>query len=133
MSYTNIRAGIVSLLQTIPEIQEVYNYEAKELAKYPSATVTNLSHKNLFADTARNRRQYSFMIRLYFRTDQPQDAETVLSSIADAVITKIESDITLNSTCDFAEPLEGKWLYQEREIPVRVVEIAVTAVKQVFR
>ncbi len=133
MSYTSIRAGIVSMLQTVSGIQQVYNYEAKELAKYPAATVTNLSHKNLFADTARNRRQYSFMIRLYFRTDVAQDAETILSTITDAVIVKIESDPTLGGVCDFAEPSEGKWLFQEREVPLRLVEIVVTAMKQVLR
>ncbi len=133
MSYTNIRAGIVSMLQTVSGIQQVYNYEAKELGKYPAATVTNLSHKNLFADTARNRRQYSFMIRLYFRTDVAQDAETILSTITDAVIVKIESDPTISGVCDFAEPSEGKWLFQEREVPLRLVEIVVTAMKQVYR
>lgn len=73
------------------------------------------------------------MIRLYFRTDVAQDAETILSTITDAVIVKIESDPTIGGVCDFAEPSEGKWLFQEREVPLRLVEIVVTAMKQVLR
>lgn len=133
MTYVSIASGITAKLQTVTELEQVYNHEPKELAKFPCATVTAFSHTDVFADTAANTRQFTFMIRLYFRTDVAQDAETVLRVVADKVIEKIESDITLNDSCDFARPSEGKWLFQQREVPVRVVEITVEALRRLNR
>lgn len=133
MTYVSIAAGIMARLQTVSELEQVYNHEPKELAKFPCATVTAFSHADIFADTAANTRQFTFMVRLYFRTDVAQDAETVLRSVADKVIEKIESDVTLNGSCDFARPSEGKWLFQQREVPVRVVEITVEALRRLNR
>lgn len=133
MTYVSIAAGIVAKLGTVTELEQVYNHEPKELAKFPCATVTAFSHTDVFADTAANTRQFTFMIRLYFRTDTAQDAETVLRNVADKVIAKIESDVTLNGSCDFARPSEGRWLFQQREVPVRVVEITIEALKRLNR
>lgn len=133
MTYVSIAAGIMARLQTVSELEQVYNHEPKELAKFPCATVTAFSHADIFADTAANTRQFTFMVRLYFRTDVAQDAETVLRSVADKVIEKIESDVTLNGSCDFARPSEGRWLFQQREVPVRVVEITVEALRRLNR
>lgn len=133
MSYVSIAAAIIAKLQTVTELEQVFSHEPKELAKFPCATVTALSHVDTFADTAANQRAFTFIIRLYFRTDVAQDAETILRNVADKVIAKIESDVTLNGTCDFARPSEGNWLYQTREVPVRVVEVTIECLKRLNR
>jgi hypothetical protein len=56
-----------------------------------------------------------------------------LQGIADAIISAIEANVTLNGACDFARPTASKWLYAERELPVRIVEITVEATKRVNR
>ena len=135
MSYVSIRNALVSKLQELQpaDLVAVYNHIPKELKDYPCATVRNIGHKNIPNDTAANRRQFSFLITLFYRTDVAQDAETILSDIADKVITKLESDVTLNATCDFTTATEGRWDYLEREIPLRFCEMTITAVKRVNR
>ena len=133
MSYVNIAQQLVIILQSISDLAAVYNHEPKELKDYPCATVSAASHKDAFSDTAANRRIYIFTVRLYFRTDVAQDAETVLRGLADSVIGMIESNVTLNGVCDFAKPTEGTWDYQEREVPVRVCILTIECNKRINR
>lgn len=133
MTYVSIATQLKTLLQSITELSTVYDYEAKELNRYPCATLTAGSHKNNFQDTAANRRQFVFTIRLYNRTDSAADGERIMRVVADKVIQAVETNITLNGSCDWAAPSEGVWGYQEREVPVRVCEITVIAVKRVVR
>lgn len=133
MSYVSIAQQLVTILQGISDLTAVYNHEPKELKDYPCAIVSAASHKDAFSDTAANKRIYTFTVRLYFRTDVAQDAETVLRSLADSVISAIEVNVTLNGVCDFAKPTEGAWDYQEREVPVRVCILTIECNKRVNR
>jgi hypothetical protein len=137
MSYVSIAEQLVQILNDIESIEVVYDHEPKELGKYPAACVTALGHKNSFNDTVANKREFSFMIRLYHYIDSGEDgaidSEQILRQVTDDVISAIESNITLNNSCDWADPSEGKFLYQERELPMRLVEITVTAKKRVLR
>lgn len=133
MGYVSITAAIVSVLNSVSDIQVVYNHEPKELEKYPSATVTALSHANVFEDLAANKRVYRHKIVLYFRTDIAQDAESILQALADEVITALEHDTTLGGVTDITNPSGGKWAYQQRELPVRLIEITVSSMQRVVR
>lgn len=133
MSYTNIASAIVSKMETITEINQVYDHEPKELAEYPAITVSSAGHENVFNDTSSNRRVFIFNIRCYVRADDVSAAETLIRSMADKIIEKIESDVTIGGSCDFARPSKGKVTYPPREIPVQAIEITVEAVKRVTR
>ncbi len=133
MTYVSISGQIKTLLESITELNAVYDYEEKNLQKYPCATITAVAHKNEFVDLAANKRRFTFIIRLYNRTDSASDGERIMKIVADKVMQKIESNVTLGGSCDFAIPSEGKWGYQDREVPVRVCEITVEALKRVNR
>lgn len=133
MTYVDVGAAIETVLGTISELNIVYEYEAKQLKKYPAATVSASSHTDVFNDTASNLRTFVFTIRLYYRTDTDEDAESILRELTDRVIVAIETDTTLASTADFTLPTEGRWLFIEREVPVRVVELTVQAVIHIAR
>jgi len=133
MSYVAISYAIVSLLSEITELLAVYSKEPAELLKYPCATVSSISHQNVPNDTAANRRCYSHIIRLYYKLDSANDAEGILRSIADLVIDKLESHVSLNDTCDYSTPSKGIWRSAEREVPVKVVEITIDAYKRINR
>jgi hypothetical protein len=105
MSYSAIGTQIKTILLTISDFNIIYGYEPKELLKYPSATVTASSHADSFSSTAKNLRTFKFDIRLYFRTDTAEDAEGILRDLAD----------------------------QEREVPVRVVEIVIECLERLPR
>jgi hypothetical protein len=132
MSYEDIGNAIYSMLGGITEFDIVYNYEPNELKKFPCATVSALSHANTFNDTAANRREFLFVVRVYFRRDMT-DYENVMRKVVDLIITTIEADPSLTGACDFAEPTESKWLFQEREVPVRVCEVTINAIKRLNR
>lgn len=125
--YTAIGTALKTLLETISDFKIVYAHEAKELNQYPCATVTALSHNDEFIDTHHNTRHYQFSIRLYYRNDESANAESVLRGLADDVITTVEGDPTIGGSCDFAQPLEGAWTWAEREVPVRVCDITISA------
>lgn len=133
MTYVSIGSQLKGILDSISEFNVVYEYEEKELAKYPAATITALSHTDEFNDTAANNRVFTFNIRLYFRTDTEEDAESILRDLTDKVIVAVENDVTLDNTVDFARPTGARWLFQEREVPVRVVEVTIEVVKRVAR
>ncbi len=133
MSYVSISGGIKDILDDITDLKEVYAEEPQALLVYPCATISAVSHADNFADTARNQRTFTFMIRLYQRVNDVAHGESVLLGIADDVIGVIEDDPTLGGTCDFARPTRGNWTYVERETPVRVCEITVEALLQIAR
>lgn len=133
MSYVSLASALVNILSNISSIVAIYSYEPKELKDYPAATVTALRHQDTFLDTAANKRVFTFNIRVYFRTDVEQDAESILRGIVDQIISAIESNVTLSGACDFARPTEAVWDYQERELPVRVAVLSVECVKRINR
>ena len=133
MTYVSLGLALETILNTIVEFNAVYNYEPKELLKYPTATVTALSHEDIFSDTATNTRVFTFTIRLYYRTDLEDDAESILRDLADKVIVALEADPTLSGACDFAKPTKASWTYSEREVPVRIVEMTIDINKRVPR
>ena len=126
-NYVAIGTAIKTLLETISAFKIVYAYEAKELTQYPSATITALAHNDEFIDTHHNTRHYQFTVRLYYRNDDTASAESVLRGLVDSVITTVEGDPTLGGACDFAQPLAGTWTWAEREVPVRVCDITISA------
>lgn len=133
MSYVAIDTQLRTILGTVSGLNAIYDHEKKELAKYPAACVTPAEHNNKPGDTAGNKRSYLFLIRLYIRVDEMDDYEATMRALVDDVITKIEANPTLNGACEYTQATNGKWLYQERELPVRVVEITVEANKRVNR
>lgn len=126
-NYTTIGSAIKTILDGITEFNVVYNYEPKELLKYPAGTVTAQAHNNEFASTRSNVRVYTFNIRLYFRTDTAEDAEGILRGLTDKVIEAIEADVTLSGACDYAFPISADWSFVEREVPLRAVSITINA------
>jgi hypothetical protein len=126
---------------TIPAIKIVYDYEPKELASedlnggYPAATISALSHANDFHDLAGNARTFAFVVRLYYPTSDTReaDAEYTLRSVMDSIITTLEYDVTLGGSCEWAKPTEASWSFQEREIPLRAVDLTIECQKRTLR
>lgn len=133
MTYVTIASAIQTLVDEITELQAVYDKEPAELLVFPCATVSSAAHEDVANDTAANVRRFTHIIRLYDKQDSTNAAETTLRDIADKVIAKIEGNVSLNSTCDYARPTRGVWVQAEREVPVKVVEITVDAFKRVNR
>ncbi len=134
MSYVSIAAQIKALILTITEVNVVYDYNEKQLDKFPAVTISMAGHENEFNDLAANRRIFRFFVRVYVRSDSDSDAERILRIVADKVIEKIEGNVTLNGSCDFAMPTRSNPpVFLEREVPVYMLEMTVEARKRVNR
>jgi hypothetical protein len=82
---------------------------------------------------AANKRVYTFAVRCFVRTDNAADAERILRITVDKIITALESNVTLNSACDFASPTKGQFQFIERETPMLVCDITIEAKKRINR
>jgi hypothetical protein len=133
MGYVAIANKLVELIDEVTEVEQVYNHEPSEIETYPAATVQAIGHRDRFNDTASNIRSFTFLIRLYYRADVDQDAETILRTVADAVIAKLEANVTVAGVWDIARPTESTWRWGEREVPQRIVELTVSIEQRVNR
>lgn len=128
MGYVTIAAQLKSLLEGVSGLNAVYDYDAKELKKYPAATITAQGHQGAFSDLQANRHEYAFVIRIYYQTEDAASAESVMRTVVDAVMNEIETHTTLNDTCSWARPSEASWGFLEREVPLRYAQITVRTV-----
>ena len=133
--YLPVKNQLVSILQGVSSLKVVYGKEAKALGQFPAACVSAMGHENSFHDLAANDKTYHHFVRIYFRTDENNDAdyEDVLESVADDVITALEHNLTLNGSCDWSLPTSGNWGFGEKEVPVRYLELVVTSRARVIR
>lgn len=139
MSYTSIGGAIYTILSDlIPNtLNAVYNNDRKEIASFPTACIIAKGHRSEPWDTAGNKRNFIFIIRLYVRIAEgeqgSQDAETDLRRVADSIIETIEGNVTLNGTCSFTRASQGDAGFVEREFPMRYMDITVEASRHVLR
>ena len=131
MGYVSIANQLEVILSAITGVNVVYDHEPKLLEKYPAATIIASAHKDSFKDLQANKREFTFVVRLYYRTEDAATGESVMRTNVDAVIGAIEGNATLNGACDWAKPSEATWGYTERDVPLRYAQITVTAVVRV--
>lgn len=135
VAYKPIKDAIVTILNTVDSLRVVYGKEEKSLGQFPAACVSAASHTAELHDTVSNRKHYQHYVRLYFRTDETNDAdyEDVLESVADEVIAALEHDVTLGGVVDWSLPTSGRWDFGEKETPVRYLELIVQSEGRVVR
>lgn len=133
MNYTTIATKLVALLQEITDLAVVFDHDPDELKQFPAATVQAQGHQNRFHDTASNDRAFTFLIKLFYRLDSNQDAETILHSLTDQVIAKLEANVSLPGVWDIAQPTSTVFLKDKREVPVQIVELSVSLHARLLR
>lgn len=133
--YLSTKNAIVAILETVPSLKVVYPKEEKAISQFPAACVSAAGHTAELHDTVSNRKHYQHFVRLYFRTDENNDAdyEDVLETVADEVIAALEHDVTLGGAVDWSLPTSGTWGNGEKETPVRYLEIIVQMEGRVVR
>ena len=136
--YKPIKDQIVAILQGVSSLKQVYGKEEKAPADFPAACISAKEHTSSFSSVGTggvNKREYHHFVKIYFRTDEKNDAdyEDILESTADDVIAALEANITLNDTCEYAVPTTGAWRFGTKQVPVRFLELTVTATVRVKR
>ena len=126
--YTDIKAAIVSFIQTSTNNRNVYAYEETKPAGYPAIMVTPFGGQGIFLDTMRVQRDFQFTVRVYQeRLDAtPAGAEAIITTLVDELIGIFEGAgaSNLNNTVVFTQPPSVKFGYLQSPDPdVRTAEI----------
>lgn len=104
------------IVDTSTYLHEVFDYRRSTFDKYPACTISPADTIDpLFADTQRNQRTYVIEITVYQERKEQGDsnAERILRTIADDLITKFDANPYLNDTIrgrGFAKPIPGAFL-----------------------
>lgn len=108
-SFTSIRSAIKSQLQAVTELAYVYSFHNPNIEGYPACSFDVSDAKNDFLTNTENVRKYSWQIVVYQEiTVKGLDlANTILDATTDAVISKLETNMTLGSVVDFSNPVIG--------------------------
>jgi hypothetical protein len=121
---------VSSLLPSVTTIRltNIYDNELTDLAGFPAATVTAGEVTGKVLDNSRNERIQRFTIRVFIDRNKqnfgPSKAETILRTLADEIILKIDADSTLNGNCLDVKPFDAKFGYIDRESNnIRVMEL----------
>lgn len=133
MSYSTIKPQIKSILETsVTKARVVYDYAEPNPSGYPAITVENYDGDGQFIDTGRNRRKYIFRITVMQERIKvgASEAERITGALVDQIISTFDdrTNITLNNTVIFANPIPSKWGYiQAPDVDVRTAEILLEA------
>lgn len=110
----------------------IFDYEVADLAGFPAATITAQEMVAKILDNSRNERIYHFTIRVFIDRTKTNfgasKAETILRTVADDLINKIDQDATLGGNAIDVKPFDAKFGYVDRENQnIRVAEITLEA------
>lgn len=136
--WNTLSAAIVTKVQASTKLDgtNVFDYGKASFTSYPSVTITPSDDVASFADNLRNRREYSFMVRIYQERLEggqgEKEAERILRILVDDLISLFDTDLTLGATLKgrgFVYAVPGKWGYVKApDIDVRLAEITVKGV-----
>ncbi len=136
--------GISNYLKTtlIPSVAtirtaNIYDHELTDLGGYPAVTITSQELMGKFLDNQRNMRVYRFTIRVFIDRNTKnfgtEKAETILRSVADELITKIDADPSLGGNCIYTTPFTAKFGYVERQNnDIRMMELMLDCVDAII-
>lgn len=117
-SFSNIKSGIVTILQNDDDLDanSVFNYEPSisEITQDPFAVVIPSENESEFGNTAENRRNYAFLIRLFVERNSrgETEAEDLMTAMVDRLINSFDQDITLSvSGVLFTRAAPSSWGY----------------------
>jgi hypothetical protein len=92
MSWQVIRPQIATLLEGIPEIQEVSSTPKIKFEGYPAVHVIPSDNSNEYETTAENERVYAFTVRAFYETKSGgvEDAFEKLEEVVDKIIDEFD-------------------------------------------
>jgi hypothetical protein len=112
--FNTIRTAIKTVLDELvgsgQPLVVVYPYHESNISGFPAITFDISDVSSDFLTNAENVRRYSWKIYIYKQINEVvplSDAVAILDATADAVIDKIEGNLTLNNTVDYCRPVVG--------------------------
>ena len=130
--YTDIKAGIIQVLQQSTNVKQIYNYVNTQPAGYPSINVYPTDGEAEFLDTMRVKRDFMFTVQcLQERVNVgASQAELIMTTLVDEIVNIFDNptNTTLGNTVVFCKPVKTKWGYLTvPDADVRLCEITLIA------
>lgn len=134
MSYVTIEAAVLAKLQSVTELQEVFDYHTTNLPGFPAATMEPSDGEDEMLTTVDNLRHYSFDIVVHqeMTVAGRQEAKNILMAAVDAIITAFDEDWSLGGAVQEVIPLPSKWgTYEAGNASVMFATLQVKCMKVV--
>ncbi len=132
-TFTSLRSAITTLLGTVSELFEAFDFHTMSFTGYPVATFEPLANGNIVAENVNNERRHIFQIILHQEMESGgrDNAVTILTLVADAIITAFEEDPTLSNAADFCTPTIGEFTdYTGGDGAILALTITLTCVSE---
>lgn len=122
-----LKNTVIPSLTTV-RATNIYDNELTDLAGFPAVTITSLEKRGRFLDNARDEVVIVFSVKIFIDRNVQNfgtsKAETILRSIADELITRMQSDNSLGGNCIWSKAFDAKYGYIDRENDnIRLVEV----------
>lgn len=94
MSFKTLRPQIGTLIDSVPEIQEVVNVPKIKFDGYPAAHIIPSDNEADYETTTENVRTYAFMVRIMDETKKQslENAMLSLEEVVDALLDKFDQE-----------------------------------------
>lgn len=118
---------------TTIRVANIFDYEPTDLGGYPSVTITSQEILGKFLDNSRNERTFRFSIRVFIDRNAQNfgslNAETILRTVSDEMILKIDADPTLGGNCTYTKVAGIKYGYVNRQSNnIRMAEVVIDCI-----
>lgn len=136
MSRVSTHATILSKLQSVAGIREVYDHPANDIKGYPAIIFYPTECIPTILDTRRTKRTYTYVVTIMQEVAKVgvQKADRVLREIEDLVFNAFDTDIDLSGSILKVVPVESVWGKEDREDgQVRTINIKIQAEESINR
>lgn len=131
--FSSIKSSLITIVRGISELNDAAVYDhAPEIANVeydPFAVVLAKGHSSEPLSTQEERRKHRFEVMLFVeRNKQTHDtADSVLTSMVDALIDDLEDDFTLSGTVEQMFIPESEWgfVQSDKEYAVATIQVEV--------
>lgn len=108
----NIIAQLKTLIQTVTDVQVVYDYLPDQITNYPAIGIKEVNFKSTYLNLGNTRREWTFLIRVFVQIvdGSEQASQKEVRAVAQGIMDKLEhkNNVKLGGVCDFTTLEEGE-------------------------
>ena len=131
--YATIKAKIKSQLETITEIEAVYDYKKGDLDGYPVACIEEMNGNSEQMSIETNDREMVWSIRVYQEMEKDgvgaEEAESRITAIIDKLWDLFDNEWQMDCEVNNAFISRIGTAWEEREVSMRVIDVELTIQK----
>jgi len=135
--YQTLVSYIKDMLESITELNYIYDYENPNIEGYPAVTISFTDSDVEEIDTGNNFRTFGFDITVYQEIEKvgkgQSEGERIMRIILDKILEKFDKDITLGGNCIMCKPVPSTGGWVDKEMLHRAAKIKVNCLVKINR